>query len=111
MRTSVVLLLLLMITLVFFNPDMEEFKVFVEKQSKGLLQEQVVGSPFGEALSGIGSRLAGSYIDRVTERENYVFFSIYTIDLDGKGKSENEWRFLGIEGTFFEVKRPSALSR
>lgn len=109
MKTGLVVTLLALLALYLFNPSMDDFKVFVEGQSERILQRELGDGMLGRALSGAGSRLAGSYIDRVTEREDYFIFSTYTIDLDGAEADKEEWRFLGIGGRFVELDRPAAL--
>lgn len=102
-------MLLALIALFIFNPEMEDFQVFVEAQSEQILQQELGDGALGRALSSAGSRLAGSYIERVTERNNYFVFSTYTIDLDGPEGEDEEWRFLGIATHFIELERPASL--
>ncbi len=108
MRTSIILALVVVALLFIFNPDIEDFKQFVEKRSEQILRTRAGDSKLGRILSDIGSSLAGSYVDRITERKNYLLFSTYHIDLDGPDERENEWRFLGIGGRFIELDRPSS---
>lgn len=109
MRTALALVLVILIALAFFNPEMEQFRTFVEAQSERILLQETGEGRLGRFFSGVGSALAGSYVDRITERDNYVFFSVYTIDLDGPEQEENEWRFLGLGNQFIELERPEAL--
>lgn len=109
MRTAIVVVLLALIALFFFNPGMDAFKTFIETRSEVVLREQTGEGALGRALSALGSSLAGSYVDRVTERADYLFFSTYTIDLDGPDEEGEEWRFLGMAGQFLELDRPEAL--
>jgi hypothetical protein len=109
MRTSLILVVVILIALAWFNPGMADFKRFVETESERLLLQEVGDGALGRVLSDVGSSLAGSYIDRVTERDNYVFFSRYTIDLDGADAEGEEWRFLGIAGRFIEMEQPASV--
>lgn len=109
MRTLVLIVLFVMVLLFISNPDMEDFKEFVERRSEQILQTRTGDSELGRMLSDIGSSVAGGYVDRITERRNYFLFSTYRIDLDGPDSTENEWRFLGIGGQFIELERPDAL--
>lgn len=109
MRTAVAVMILALIALIYFNPGMEEFSLYVEAQSERLLLEETGDNALGRALSGIGSSLAGAYIDRITDRRNYIVFSVYTIDLDGPEEEGDEWRFVGIGGHFIETSSPESL--
>ncbi len=106
MRTGLVALTVIVIALAIFNPGMDQFRQFVRQRTELAIEEETGGSMLGRALSGAGASLAGDYVDRVTERENYYLFSTYTIDLDGAQGENQEWRFLGIAGQFFAVDRP-----
>jgi hypothetical protein len=110
MKAALVVLVLALFALWFFNPDMDDFKVFVEARSGEILQRELGGGALGEALSGAGARLAGRYIDRITDHDDFLIFSTYTIDLDGDGtEGEEEWEFLGIGGQFVEMDRPASM--
>lgn len=109
MRTALVIIILAVIALIWYNPEMEDFKVFVEERSELILQQEVGEGALGRILSGAGARLAGAYVDRITERHNYLVFSTYEIDLDGAEADEDVWRFVGIGGRFLELERPAAL--
>lgn len=106
MRTGLVVLILAIIALTLFNPDMEDFQFFVETQTEELIRDQIGESPLSEALSELGSGLASDHVDEITERRNYFIFSTYTIDFDGETNRGGEWRFLGLAGQFLELERP-----
>lgn len=109
MRIAVILATIALVALFIFNPEMETFQQFVETHSERLLEREFGDSTLGRALSGVAGSLAGSYVDRITERDNYLVFSIYTIDLDGDRGDEEEWRFLGMAGQFLELEQPASL--
>ena len=109
MRTGLVALVIVLIGLAAFNPGMDAFRVFVEERSEQILLNETGDSSLGRALSGAGGALAGAFVDRVTERSNYLIFSIYTIDLDGAEEEGDEWKFVGIAGQFVETQRPESL--
>ena len=97
------------IVLILLNPDMEDFAAFAREQSALLMQEQVGGGMLGRVLSGAGADVVGGLVEKATERNSYLIFSTYTLDFDGASQKGNEWRFLGIAGTFFELERPEAI--
>ena len=111
MRTGIVVAVLAVIALLWFNPDMEDFATFVEAQSEKIVVQETGEGRLGRALGRIVGGLAGANVDRVTERDNYFVFSTYTLDLDGTESTANDWRFLGIAGQFFELHRPEDLRR
>lgn len=109
MRTSIILALLAIVLLFALNPDMEDFKQFVEERSEKSLLTKTGDSELGLMLSSIGSSLAGGFVDRITDRKDYILLSTYQIDLGGRNETEDGWRFLGIGGQFIELERPEAL--
>jgi hypothetical protein len=109
--TALLMVVLAVVVLIAFNPEMPDFQVFVETQSERILVQETGNTALGQLLSGAGASLLGGMIDQVTERDNYVLFSIYTIDLDGPDEEANEWQFLGIAGQFFETKQPEAVQQ
>ena len=109
MRTGLVALVIVLIGLAAFNPDMDTFKLFINEQSERILLHEAGDSEVGQVLSGVGGALAGAFVERITEHNNYLLFSTYTIDLDGAEEDEDEWKFLGIAGQFVEMQRPASL--
>lgn len=109
MRTALALVVVSLIGLLYFNPDMEDFRLFVEAQSDEIIQRELGGGTLGRLLGGVGSRVAADLVDDVTVRRNYFVFSTYTIDLDGEPDDE-EWRFLGIAARFVVLERPASMS-
>lgn len=109
MRTGLVAATVIVIALAIFNPGMEQFQAFVRDRAEFAIEEETGGSMLGRALSGAGASIAGEYVQRVTDRENFYIFSTYSIDLDGSGGQE-EWKFLGIAGQFVELERPEAVN-
>lgn len=95
-----------LVVLAISNPGMDDFKSFVEQRSEYLLRQETGDTALGRALSGAGSELAGAFVDRVSERENYLVCSIYTIDADRDDAPD--WRFLGLGGRFFQLKDPNS---
>src|SRR5690625_6923447 len=70
MRTGLVVLILALIALAFFNPSMDDFRLFARQQSEQLIRSQAGDGVLGEAIGTIGGRLAGDNIDRITERQD-----------------------------------------
>ena len=106
---TVIALVLLVIALLWLNPGMDEFREFVGERSEELLLNEAGDTAIGRALSTLGGSLAGSYVDRITEHNNYFLFSTYRIDLDGGAADEEEWAFLGVLGFFIETDAPATV--
>ena len=110
MRILSLLIIVGAVVLAALNPGMSDFEDFAQEQSERLIRQETGDSELGKLLSGVGSHLAGSYIDRITERQNYVLFSTYTVDLDGPEQSEEEWRFLGVADRFVVLEQPASMN-
>lgn len=109
MRTTIIVVLIALATLFYLNPGMDEFKSYVESRSEEILLQEVGDNTFGQILSDVGSSLAGRFVDRVTERNNFFVFSLYTIDLEQDNEECDNWIFLGIAGRFIELQKPESL--
>jgi hypothetical protein len=109
MKTGIIVALLAVIALALFNPTMDDFRLFVRQHTETVISQQSGGGPLGDVLAHFGGRFAGQNVERITHRSNYLIFSTYTIDFDGASREDNEWRFIGIAGQFFELHRPEAL--
>lgn len=103
------LLLIALFALAFFNPTEDDFGDFVEARAGQFLSGELGSSRMGELLGDLGSGAARSLATSFAERRNFLIFSTYTLDLDGQEANENEWRFLGVAGRFFELHRPEGL--
>lgn len=106
MRTGIVVAMLAVIALAIFNPDIADFQRFVTTQTESVIRDEIGDGMLSEALARFGSGLAGQHVDEVTERRNFIVFSTYSVDLDGDRDTEEEWRFVGIAGQFFQTHAP-----
>ena len=109
MRSGLIITILLLVALAYFNPGMEDFRLFVGSQSEILIRQEAGDGAIADLLATIGGRFASDHIDRITERRNYVIFSTYTINVDVVGTDDDDWKFLGIPGRFVETQRPRSL--
>jgi hypothetical protein len=109
MRTALAILVVVLAALLWLNPGMDDFQQYMELRSEELLLAETGDTALGRALSSLGGSLAGSYVDRLTERSNYFVFSTYTVDLNGEDEPGGEWEFVGIGGRFIETDAPQAL--
>lgn len=102
------LLLLLVFAgmLYYLNPTMRDFEVFLEEEADTILTEEIGGGDLGRAIAGLGSNLLGSITDDITERQDFLVCSLYTIDLDRSADNDDQWQFLGIGGQFIQLKAP-----
>ena len=109
MRT-LLLLVIAAVLLAVFNPDTDDFRAFVQDNAATMAGEQIGGGDVGRVLGSVGGSLAADAAMRVTRRDNYYVWSVYTVDFDGPTGTDNEWRFLGIATQFIELHRPKALA-
>ena len=120
MRSFSGLLLLLVcigiVVLAVMNPQPDDFQQFVEEQLEARLQTEVRKRAGGDSamcglIDGTGASITSRYVDRATNRDNYVVASTYTVDLDGANASELEWKFLGVAGRFVPLETPKPSSK
>lgn len=109
MRLPLLLAAIALVILAVLNPGMDEFEVFAAQQSELMIEQEVGESALGRVLSGAAGSVVEAYINRIAERDNFLLFSVYTIDLDGPEAGEEEWRFIGIAGRFFVMEKPESL--
>lgn len=103
------LLLALLAVLVVTNPGPDEFAEFAEDNVADEIAAVAESLPAGGLLGDIGGLAAGRLVRRFADRDNYLVASVYTLDLDGRAREEQDWKFLGIATLFFEIKRPESL--
>ncbi|SHK62401.1 DUF4359 domain-containing protein [Rhodothermus profundi] len=106
MRIGLVLLLTVAGVLYLYNPNLQDFQEYVRTQASTHLQRELGNTALGQAFTRAGSDLAALLTRKATRRDNYYFWSIYTIDPDGDDGEQDYWRFLGIGGQFFLIERP-----
>ena len=88
------------------NPEREEFQVFIQERVEERLSEETRDRSLGRLLTDLGSDIVGTLAARVSERSNYLLWSVYTVDVGADGDPDEMWRFLGIAGTFIELSSP-----
>lgn len=87
----VIVILLVALAMILTNPDKESFVNWAAKEI-----EQNSTSALEEFLGGI---IAKPVLYMATTRQDYRFFSIYSIEKQGK-----ESQFMGIFNTFFKLR-------
>ncbi len=95
--------------LVFTNPGPDDFEAFVRTRTETTIRREAGDGSFGRLLSRFGSQVTGALVNRVSDRDDYGLFSVYTIDFGGDGHSDERWRFVGVAGHFFEWEAPASL--
>ncbi len=93
------------VALALSNPQMDQFQDFARERSEELVLRETGDTNVGRFLANVGGGLAGAFVDDITERNNYVLFSTYTIGSNDDGDNDS-WRFLGVGGQFIELERP-----
>lgn len=101
-------------TLAIFNPDEEDFRSYVTERANEAISDRARsagGRIFSDIVGSVGGTLAGHVASRTVVRDDYIVFSLYTIDLDGSQRTGEEWRFLGIAKQFVPLNTPDSLGR
>ncbi len=106
MRIGLVLLLTVAGVLYLYNPKPQAFQEYVQNQVAEHLQQELGSSVIGRSFAGTEAELAAVLARKAARRDNYYFWSIYTVDPDGDDGEQDYWRFLGIGGQFFLIERP-----
>ena len=114
MRVFFFILVILVGTLALFNPSREDFRAYAQERMQDTISDEARragGGLFGDVAGAVAGTLAGALADRTVRRDNYLVFSLYTVDLDGPNREAQEWRFLGIAKQFIPLKKPAGLAR
>ena len=105
----VFLTLIVVGTLVLFNPDKKDFTNFVAQRVQTSITDNARGTSSGGLLGGGDGTLTSELARGSFERSNYFILSTYAADLNGAEHDGGEWKFLGVGGQFFELERPRML--
>lgn len=109
MRTLLIFLFVSVVTLVFYNPTMDDFKDHIEAQTRERQRELSMNNMVGRMLTGEQVNMDTSLMGSSTERNNYLIISTYTISLTDADNTLREWKYLGVGGFFFEMESPAAI--
>ncbi len=113
MRVLVILVIVLALVAGAFlartNPGTPEFRDFVKERVEKRLGAELGTDRVGRIVTAFGTDVAGAIAARAARRTDYMLFSLYRVDLGADGRPEDEWRFVGIAGSFFELSRPEIL--
>lgn len=101
-----VALLAVLIALAVLNPEMRDFRDYVENN----VDDKLAAETDSDALRRLGAGAVALLAEQVSVRKNYFLFSTYTIDLDGPEREVNDWHFLGIADMFFQLREPEKQS-
>lgn len=104
MRTFFIFLFVAIVSLIVYNPEMEDFKAYTET----LFAEKAKADPSRTStitrmmkqdtvLAGVQEQ---SY---ATERNNFLIFSTYSITRNTSDNQLEQQRYFGIAGMFFEM--------
>jgi len=111
MRALVLLVIALAVGgfLARYNPERPAFQQFVKDRVEQRLSSDLGTERVGRIVTRFGSDVASSIAARAADRTDYLLFSIWSVDLGADGQAEDEWRFVGVAGSFFELSRPELL--
>ncbi len=91
------------------NPDDDAFAEWIRERVEARLQDETGDGTLGRILTDMGASVVSGIASRAAERENWLLFSVYTIDLGADGRPDDEWRVLGLGGRFWQIATPEAV--
>ena len=92
------LTLIIVGTLVLFNPDKQDFTRFVAERVQTGITDSARGTSSGGLLGEGNGTLTSELTRGAFERSNYFIISTYAADLNGAEHNGGEWKFLGVGG-------------
>jgi hypothetical protein len=107
MRTLLIFLFVAIVTLVFYNPTMDDFKDHIEAETRERERELAMSNMVGRMLSGEQVNMNTSLMGTSTERNNYLLLSTYKVSLTDADDTMHEWKYVGVGGFFFEMEAPA----
>jgi hypothetical protein len=111
MRLPILLVVMSLSALSFFNPTERDFRHFMTSNAEQIVLREAGHGTVGRLMSGLGGPLAADFIAQRTDRRSYVLFSTYRVKLSQGMRSDDDWWFIGIGGQFIELQRPRSLSQ
>ncbi|MDZ4702131.1 MAG: hypothetical protein SH809_20640 [Rhodothermales bacterium] len=109
MRTLLIFLFVAIVTLLVYNPTMDDFKDHIEAETRQRERELSMNNMVGRMLTGEQVNMNTSLMVSSTERNNYLILSTYKVSLPDADEALREWKYLGVGGFFFEMEAPAAV--
>ncbi len=109
MRTLFIFLFVSVVTLIIYNPTMDDFKEHIEMETMKREREKALNNVVGRLLAGEQISMNTSVMGRSTERNNYLVYSTYRVALASEDGTAHEWTYLGIGSFFFEMDAPNEI--
>ncbi len=104
MRTFLIFLFVAIVSLIVYNPEMEDFKTYTETLNAEKAKADPSRTSTITRMMKQDTVLAGvkeqSY---ATERNNFLIFSTYSITRNLSDSQVEQKRYFGIAGMFFEL--------
>lgn len=109
MRTLSIFLFVAIVTLLVYNPTMDDFRDYVEAETAKREREMAMDNIVGRMLTGNQVNMNTSIMGSSTERNNFLLFSTYKVSLLDAEDALLEWRYLGIGSFFIEMEAPASI--
>lgn len=93
-------------TLGLFNPDQAAFASYMSERAQTTVTDNARQAPTS-FLGGANAVTSQAQTASEYKRSSYLVFSTYTLDAHGTSRGV-DYRYLGIGGQFFQVKKPEA---
>ena len=102
MRTFLIFLFVTVVSLFVYNPELEDFKGFLDKQTQDTVtpgQTSITDRMFN-ADTTVAEKPATGY---ATKRNNYLLFSTYRVTLVDDFREVEYGRYIGVATMFFQI--------
>lgn len=104
MKRALPIIILLLAGLYFLNPNRDDFKSFVQDRLHEEIEKSGNDSEISDFLEGSASTLAAGVVERMTERKDFLLFSIYEIPM-----ADKDYKYLGVCKLFIPLQEKQPL--
>ena len=103
MRTFFIFLFVAIVSLVVYNPEMDDFRAYYESVSLKRQFDQERSSIVTRMFEPDTVSMGASSSTNATERNSYLLFSTYNVTVHIEDEEFVLGRYLGIAGMFFDL--------
>ena len=103
MRTLFIFLFVAIVSLIVYNPKMDDFQTYFETASQKKQFEQERAALVTRMLKSDTVSLGSSQPAYSTERNNYLIFSTYKVKMNVSRQEVLVGNYFGIGGMFFDL--------
>ncbi len=105
MKRHLLILALMLAALFVTNPDRDDFSTFVADHLMGAIEQNVGALAEKESWGNQRVQLAEGIAEHMTERKNFLLFSLYEIPV-----VDGDYRYIGIGTRFIPLQQDQPLA-